>query len=59
MKNVGKNAGRLSSRDQKNRDLNEVINKMNNFYVPATTTEKDYVHYKYLLDQITQKTENR
>ncbi|OHX63991.1 hypothetical protein [Flammeovirga pacifica] len=59
MNNIGKNAGRLSSRDQKNKDLNEVINKMNNFYVPSSTSEKEFVHYKYLLDQIVQKTEKR
>ncbi|NLR91767.1 MULTISPECIES: hypothetical protein [Flammeovirga] len=59
MKSLGKNAGRLSSRDQKNRDTNEVINKMNNFYVPSTTTDKEYIHYKYLLDQIVQNKGNR
>ena len=59
MKSLGKNAGRLSSRIQRNRDINEVTSKMSNFYVPNSTSEKDFVHYKYLLDQIVQKSDNR
>ncbi|MBB6463274.1 hypothetical protein [Flammeovirga kamogawensis] len=59
MKNSGRNASRFDARLTKNKDANNLVNLMNNFYVPATTTEKEFVHYKYLLDQVANKAEDR